>query len=183
MKHVIIISALLSLTMGLEPLRGHPGDPDPAFGAGSGRVTINVRDSDVIAGLAMQRDGKTVITGLFGGEDGIVISRLHPSGALDLEFGIAGVVLIPGRYTSPPAIQPDGKLLFLTGNPDAGVEVTRLQADGTVDAAFGDNGTVATTSPASGLSNRAAASSGREDCPRGRTGRFPSSFGCDPTGT
>ncbi|WP_426756300.1 hypothetical protein [Myxococcus sp. Y35] len=106
--------------------------------------------------IARQPDGKLVGVGF--SREGVLVVRILPSGAMDLGFGRNGVVQIPTGQRNGSnngygcAIQPDGKILvaspFLRTNGGQGLQpravglVARLEADGRLDASFGDGGLV-----------------------------------------
>ncbi len=78
--------------------------------------------------------------------------RLTPAGGLDPTFGTGGVVNIsPGNSGVRPSVvaQPDGHLLVVTGSGPHGTQVTRYNADGSLDAAFGTGGSVSDLVPGS----------------------------------
>ena len=74
--------------------------------------------------------------------------RLTPAGGLDTSFGTGGIVTTaPGGYGTPSSVaaQPDGHLLVLAPSVSPGSTVmalTRYNADGSLDTAFGTNGVV-----------------------------------------
>ena len=78
--------------------------------------------------------------------------RLTPAGGLDPTFGTGGVVTItPGNSGARPSVvaQSDGHLLVVTGNGPHGTQVTRYNADGSLDTGFGTAGTVGDLVPGS----------------------------------
>ncbi|HEX8737460.1 MAG TPA: FG-GAP-like repeat-containing protein [Pyrinomonadaceae bacterium] len=91
---------------------------------------------------------------LFGSTPSIRAAR---AGDLDPTFGSGGKILLPSGETNPgsladPAIQPDGKIVALgairTGDifsPVYKSVLVRLNADGTFDTNFGNNGRVLPT--------------------------------------
>lgn len=98
---------------------------------------------------AMQRmdDGSIVVAGTaqaFGPLRGFVV-KLDADGAMDPAFGDAGVVRLPNVYVHALAI--DGRGRIVVGG-EKSIDtlshsfVTRLGADGAVDASFGDGGGV-----------------------------------------
>jgi len=77
--------------------------------------------------------------------------RLTPAFGLDPTFGTGGVVVSPpGDYSSRPSVlaQPDGHLLVLSNTGGrGGTQVTRYNADGSLDTAFGVGGTASNFAP------------------------------------
>lgn len=122
------------------------GAADPAF-AGDGRAEIGAL-LDRVEDLLLLADGRVVVAGYVGVEAAIV--RLTSAGIPDASFGSGG------RYTLAPAavgatsvratalaIQPDGSIVA-AGIANAAGEVSvlalRVDANGSVDAGFGDGG-------------------------------------------
>jgi uncharacterized delta-60 repeat protein len=109
------------------------GTLDPAFDSSTAQL-YNVY------GMALQSDGKIVITGGFIGPDGnyrASVARLQSDGSLDPSFDDSVTL---DQQTMSIAVQPDGKVLVGSFNITVG-EVTRfgiarLNDDGTLDAAF-----------------------------------------------
>ncbi|MGW1767526.1 calcium-binding protein [Streptomyces sp. NPDC002073] len=138
-----------------------PGDPDPAFAGGSGKVQTYFPDDpgpwDYAEGLdvARQNDGKLVVAGRVTGPGvpfDIALIRYHADGSLDTGFGGGD-----GRVTSDfggddeaeaVAVQPsDGKIVVAgrTEVVDEGggccfFSVARYLPDGTLDQGFGSGG-------------------------------------------
>ncbi|MDX1912917.1 MAG: T9SS type A sorting domain-containing protein [Saprospiraceae bacterium] len=73
--------------------------------------------------------------------------KLKPDGTPDSTFAINGIGAMPyGDDSSSPysgALQPDGKVVVFGGRIDGVGFLGRFNADGSVDADFGDNGTLA----------------------------------------
>jgi uncharacterized delta-60 repeat protein len=129
------------------------GELDASFGSG-GVVTYDgpQGQNDYANDLALQPDGKIVITGAVGTAEsfGAFIARYHPDGKPDSGFGTGGVVI----YRSPAdlyfygysiAVQADGKLL-VAGTGSNGLNndifVMRLNGNGSLDEGFGSSGVV-----------------------------------------
>lgn len=119
------------------------GTLDNSFNTGSGA------NAEVFA-MALQADGKIVIGGLFTGFNGTAvnrIARLNPDGSLDTSFNVGTGA---SAEVSAVEILPDNKIViggvFTTYNGTAQNRLARLNADGTLDAAFnvgaGANSTV-----------------------------------------
>ncbi|HQQ63695.1 MAG TPA: thrombospondin type 3 repeat-containing protein [Pseudomonadales bacterium] len=108
--------------------------------AGTLDIGFNPNIDNVISDCAVQTDGKLVIGGAFTTVDGIArnrIARLNADGSLDSTFN-------PGSGTNgnvySVGLQADGKILlsgnFTTFNGIARSPVTRLNSNGSLDAAF-----------------------------------------------
>jgi uncharacterized delta-60 repeat protein len=132
------------------------GSLDPAFDD-DGIVTTAIGPGDDIAyGLALQPDGKIVVTGEAStaccGQDTAVL-RYLADGSLDPDFGAgSGRVLVgvgpDGSYGGAVAVQADGTIVVAGAGTLAGGDldfaVFRLQPDGLIDASFGAGGTAIT---------------------------------------
>jgi uncharacterized delta-60 repeat protein len=105
--------------------------------------------------VALQSDGKIVVTGSCTGTDGagdMLVARFNTNGTLDTSFGGGsgyvrldnGAATQSGEDGIGVAIQPDGKIVVggltsVTGNPSY-VMVARFNVDGTPDATFATGG-------------------------------------------
>ena len=117
------------------------GSLDDAFAPSLTAAGSGIR---VIRALAVQADGKPVIGGVFTAIDGYAVfdlARLYPSGRLDatwtLETPRAQDII------TALAVQPDGKWVVGGGFTSIGGQarnyLARIEADGSVDAAFDPN--------------------------------------------
>jgi uncharacterized delta-60 repeat protein len=129
------------------------GSPDPSFGVG-GLVVVDVQNTyDMPMDLAVQADGKVVVTGYTSGSGygtDFLLFRLNSDGSRDAGFGDDGVVLTDfGTYSDfglAVAVQPDGQIVaagyvFQSGYVYA-TALARYNPDGTLDEGFGDGGRV-----------------------------------------
>ena len=111
-------------------------------------------------GVALQSDGKIVVTGWCSGIDGandVLLARFNANGTPDTSFGggsgyvrldVNGTASVTNERASNVVIQPDGKIVVVgsvshTGNQSTGpsdVVVARFNADGTPDATFATGG-------------------------------------------
>ncbi|HLZ19135.1 MAG TPA: delta-60 repeat domain-containing protein [Smithellaceae bacterium] len=122
---------LLQLTPG--------GTPDTSFGAGGVVLYGDAGGrNDYGLGLAIQADGKIVITGYIqAATDNVLVVRFHGDGALDASFGADGVFTWNGSgngtdYGQAIALQADGRIViagFSHNGVSEDVLVMRLQAD------------------------------------------------------
>ncbi|MFD8043601.1 calcium-binding protein [Streptomyces chartreusis] len=133
------------------------GSLDTGFDA-DGRVTTAFADADVIGGVALQSDGKIVVSG-FSDFD-FALARYNPTGTLDSGFSGDGKVTTDfGSGTldrgSDLALQSDGKIV-VAGMSQAEFAVARYNPDGNLDSGFGTGGKV-TTDVANGFFDTAGA--------------------------
>ena len=112
------------------------GTPDSTFNPGG------LGANNTVFALAVQPDGKIVIGGDFTAYNGLTnfkhFARLNPDGSADTTFNVAGTGA--GDSVRAIAIQLDGKILigglFTNVNGQVFNHFARLNADGSVDAAF-----------------------------------------------
>jgi uncharacterized delta-60 repeat protein len=109
------------------------GSVDPTFDPGTG-------PNNLVHCVALQPDGKTLISGYFtsvSGGDRMQLARLNANGSLDASFD-------PGMgangFIHQLAVQPDGRILlageFTAVGGVARNHIARLNANGTVDTSF-----------------------------------------------
>jgi uncharacterized delta-60 repeat protein len=128
------------------------GTLDDTFGTG-GKVVVPITGAyDEAYDLELQPDGKIVLFGYsFVSGNGFDFSaaRLNADGSLDNTFDSDGRVIvgvstssdIPGKVL----VQPDGKLVLVGTTTVGGAQdnaLVRVNADGSLDPTFGDNGVV-----------------------------------------
>ena len=145
MKFLIFPLLLLSVCL---PARG---EPDAGFGSGEG---VN---GEVLC-IAVQKDGKAVIGGLFTAVNGVPrqnLARLNSDGSLDKEF-ISQAVMGPNGVVAALLVLPDGGILaggnFNTAGNLQRTDLVKFHPDGTTDAGFGaQEGGVATNGSVAAL--------------------------------
>jgi uncharacterized delta-60 repeat protein len=130
----------------------------PSFFAGSGKVTTAIGfDTDGVAGMAVQADGKFVVVGSSnnGGNVDFAVVRYNLDGSLDSSFSADGKLTtwvgFGDDHAKSVAIQSDGKILvaglsFNGTNND--VALVRYNTDGSLDTTFSGDGKL--TTPTSG---------------------------------
>ncbi|HSU25879.1 MAG TPA: delta-60 repeat domain-containing protein, partial [Pyrinomonadaceae bacterium] len=88
------------------------GSPDTTFGSGSGKVITLLDLVCAATGLAIQPDGKIVVSAVrINGASASYHSgllRYNADGSRDTSFGSFGVVLMSDFFPADVAIQPDG---------------------------------------------------------------------------
>ncbi len=129
------------------------GTLDTTFG-GTGKVITDMSGSaDFGAGVALQIDGKILVTGCAynGFNDDFAVVRYNLNGSLDTAFGFGGRVTSDfgdtGDYAYCIAVQGDGKIVIagesLRGD-NYDFAVVRYLSSGTFDSSFGSGGRVFT---------------------------------------
>ena len=137
------------------------GSLDMSFGT-NGKVTTDFPGlAAVISAVMIQPDRKIVVAGgaypLFTFAGDFKVARYNPDGSLDTSFGAGGIVttIFPGdgSFAFALALQSDGKIIaagtdFFDFNPgdmsDTDFALARYNPDGSLDATFGNGGTVTT---------------------------------------
>jgi uncharacterized delta-60 repeat protein len=127
------------------------GSLDTTFGSG-GIVTTDIDEIDTLEAVALQPDGRIVVTGATSsgsvGEK-LVLVRYNADGSLDTTFGSGGIVRMIGGAGVEPAqdlvIQPDGRIVVAGGSYDEVSDtifftVYRFDTNGSFDATFGSGG-------------------------------------------
>jgi uncharacterized delta-60 repeat protein len=118
------------------------GALDPDFGSG-GRVTLPGGGS--LSAVLVQPNRNIIVAGNAGGSAAMTVTRLKPDGSLDTTFGTGGTTTVAfGSLANPlggAARQPDGKIVIAGYTQDGeDVAVARLDANGSLDPAFGAAG-------------------------------------------
>ena len=125
-------------------------DTDPTAVA-NGIVITSLSDADDVAyDMALQSDGKIILTGYSNTDFALV--RYLANGTLDPSFGSGGVVKTAlhciNPITSAIALQSDGKIV-VAGSSNNGqtndVAVIRYNSNGSLDNSFGKQGIVITS--------------------------------------
>lgn len=138
------------------------GTLDNSFGTDGRVITDFFGKSDGISGICLLPNGQILAAGwAFISESfgNFAIARYNSNGMLDTNFGSGGKV-VTGFFgadcgADTPAVLHDGKILIAgwAYNPDytdSDWALVRYNADGTLDASFGDNGRVLTEMPGDG---------------------------------
>jgi uncharacterized delta-60 repeat protein len=122
------------------------GTLDPSFGDG-GIVATNAYDVDTLEAVAVQPDGRIVVTGSFSSSAGCdygcdptyaTLARYLEDGTLDSSFSDDGLLVTELGWNwswSDMVLQPDGRIVIAT---ECGL--ARYDADGTLDGSFGEGG-------------------------------------------
>lgn len=160
----LAITATLTIA-GPIGLSGAAADPPPAPGSldfsfdGDGIVQTSIGDAGQGTAMAVQPDGGIVVVGFSeqGSATGrdFVVARYNPDGSLDSSFGGDGTVAVPiGPGVSRDeayavALQADGRIVVAGETWEGTTSIhhaalARLNTDGSLDGAFGGDGTVVT---------------------------------------
>lgn len=131
------------------------GSLDSSFGIGGKVTTDFFGTANSGAGVAVQPDGKIVVSGsALNGAAGFdfALVRYNTDGSLDPAFGSGGKVVTDFLGTNDGshaiALQPDGKIVAAgaadNGSTSIDIAVARFHADGSLDPGFGSGGKVLT---------------------------------------
>ncbi len=123
------------------------GSADTSFGGGDGIVTTDFGSTiDNASGLALQSDGRIVVSGQSGplGKVDVALARYNSDGSLDSTFGSGGLVIapVPQGFSEADdvAVQADGAIV-IAGRANGIALAERFNADGSVDTGYGPSGT------------------------------------------
>ncbi|MEW6270278.1 MAG: hypothetical protein AB1689_13385 [Thermodesulfobacteriota bacterium] len=141
--------AVLGVLLLARPAAAMPGALDPGFGAG-GKAAAHLAGDDAAQAVALTDDGRIVVAGharSAAGQDA-ALARFTADGVLDPSFGDGGRALadLGGDDAAyGVAVQSDGAVVVAGttaagGGPGADFAVVRLDASGTLDAAFAGRG-------------------------------------------
>ncbi|MDZ4286557.1 MAG: putative Ig domain-containing protein [Prosthecobacter sp.] len=149
------------------------GSLDAGFGSGGKMITDIAGNPDYAYGVAVQSDGKVVVTGYYhatanGGTSGasnvgLVLLRYRTNGTLDTAFGSGGKVtmLVPGGdiFGYAIAMQSDSRIVvagyaYDSNENDSDIAVVRFNTNGSVDTDFGSGGKAVAGFPGSGSEDR-----------------------------
>ena len=129
------------------------GTLDTTFGSSGFAVLSLSAGNDFGRGIALQADGKIVLTGNQDDGNSSTVVRLNADGTLDGTFGTAGIATVDAALGQEAgvnvSIQSDGKIV-VSGFADTtslgawDYLVFRLDGSGTLDPSFGTGGIVTT---------------------------------------
>jgi len=117
------------------------GSLDTSFDGDGKVMTPEGPSIDDAYSVAIQSDGKIVVSGVSGSD--FALMRYNPDGSLDTSFGVGGKVVTDLGVGYSVALQPDGKIV-VAGTGGGGFGVARYNPDGSLDPSFGVGGTVTT---------------------------------------
>ncbi len=148
---VLLIAALAGMSW---PIRAANGDLDRSFGGygTNGRVIGDPFPGTQIADALALPDDKLLVVGSNGHD--FVVARYDASGVLDSSFGTNGVTILDfnnhADFASAVALSYDGTKILVAGTtsfgtrplPNSDFALARLNADGTPDTSFSQDGKV-----------------------------------------
>lgn len=132
---------------------------DSTFGVGGKVVTSISQNDDYISSIALQSDGKIVVSGVTflmttSGLDfyNFVLLRYNQDGSLDDSFGVNGKVILnapdsPLTFRKTYLLILDDQKIVVAG----GGSVLKFNNDGTLDSSFGTNGVSQASAEITGL--------------------------------
>ena len=125
----------------IEVSRLQPGGAlDAGFGV-AGRASIDFGGTEFGLAMALQANGRILVAGRSLAA-GAVVVRLRANGALDPDFDGDGRVVLPGGGSANAVlVQPDRKIVVAGTTSTSRMAITRLNPNGSLDTAFGANGT------------------------------------------
>lgn len=146
------LAILLLSSNAMPPVHAAGGDLDLTFGSGGKVFTDFFGSRDELRAMALQTDGKIVLTGIVQRSDDFSTSdfglaRYNPDGSLDSTFGSGGKVVtdFTGSFdeANSVAIQTDGKIVVAGEalfNSGFHVAIARYNSNGSLDPTFGTGG-------------------------------------------
>ena len=157
MRIQILVTVFVMLMTLTTSSYAKPGDLDTSFG-NNGRVTTDFGSYGKAYGMAIQRDGKMVLTGYSNDNyaNYFATARYNSDGTLDSSFGGGGIVTTffgSGGFddrAKSVAIQNDGKIvvagysLIMDNTHISNLAIVRYNSDGSLDSSFGGGGKVET---------------------------------------
>ena len=147
----LVLAATTAAPAAAAPIEVESAPGRVLYALDGGRVANNVDASGGGFAIALPDGATLVVSGAGFAPTTLSITRVGADGRPDATFGTAGVATVTVPVFVQQALrQPDGKLLLvgttgpggLSGPP--AMKVARLNADGTLDTAFGAGGTATT---------------------------------------
>ena len=120
------------------------GMPDTTFGS-SGRTRLALRGSATPSGVALDGQGRTLVSGFTGHDSSAFVARFSTAGVLDRSFGTRGIARVrpDGAAVGAGAgiaVDPQGRIVLAGYTTRGDVFVSRLTAAGRTDRSFGRSG-------------------------------------------
>src|SRR6202140_570249 len=137
---ILFLSAGALISANAAP---QPGSVDPTFDPGRGPLSVGASRGN---SALIQPDGKILVTGEFNGVNldlAAAVVRFNTDGSLDRSFNASALPaptsFLPDDLATLLALQPNGQILVsgkFTNSDGTTRYLTRLNADGSVDATF-----------------------------------------------
>jgi uncharacterized delta-60 repeat protein len=124
------------------------GSLDSSFGVAGSMVFDVTSGTDLVRNIVLLPDGSMVVAGENNSSDPADqtgVAKLTADGTLDASFGTGGrLSFVAANVGQGLALQPDGKLLLAGGTTSfpSSFALMRLEADGSYDEGFGNDGAV-----------------------------------------
>ncbi len=150
----IVVSGYTRTVTGFDVMTARynsDGALDNTFGTDGVATYDGGHGDDVARGVAIQSDGKIVVSGDdYNGTDlDVLVLKYNSNGTLDNAFGTNGVVSYDsgkGNDNGRRLAIQEGKKIVVTGNTPNGTDgdilILRYNVDGSPDSSFGSNGVV-----------------------------------------
>jgi uncharacterized delta-60 repeat protein len=132
------------------------GAIDKTFG-NQGKAILDLgKGADQVSGIALQADGKVVVSGntnSFAGGDNFFVARFTASGSVDSSFASKGYVVTDAGgsdWSGELAIQGDGRIVVVGSgsygslSTTPGFVIARYNTNGTLDTSFAGDGLLTT---------------------------------------
>lgn len=142
----LLVSALEGHTLKVAQLNAD-GTRDMSYGT-DGILTLQADGSfEFMQSLTPLADGSLLVQGAPGFQNSLL--KYTASGELDTRFGDDGIVSLSSfsSYRGDVAVQDDGKILVASTSTFGDFAVIRLNADGSPDVSFGNQGMVSIDLP------------------------------------
>jgi uncharacterized delta-60 repeat protein len=124
------------------------GNADASFGQSGIVLTDFSGRTDSALAISVQPDGHFFVAGVSTStdkKDALALARYNSDGSLDSDFGTQGKITSEfGGRISLIRFQPDGKFVVGGSTTNSDFTLARYQADGSLDKAFGVDGTITT---------------------------------------
>lgn len=150
MKIKLLLFYIAYTAFGFNTHGQSPGSVDVAYGTNGKATATNGQEYDVARGMALQKDGKTIVVGYTLAD--FMLTRFTTRGTPDTTFGSNGVVVTDidnnsVEQANAVIVQADGKIL-VTGNTldntKRNFALLRYLSNGTLDNSFSTDGKVIT---------------------------------------
>ncbi len=151
MKLKLSCGTLVCILSAISAMAQTPGTIDVSYGNNGKASASNGQEYDVARGMAMQKDGKTIVVGYTLAD--FMLTRFTINGQPDSSFGSDGVVVTDINNNSVEQanaviMQEDGKILVAgntLNNTKRNFGLVRYLSNGSLDSSFSGDGKLITT--------------------------------------